>query len=368
MLTDGKPDKLELNIRDMKLRYYLLTFALLFALFSFNTTPTQAQVGNIDDIIRAGVSDAESITKAYLAPIPSGLGGNINSGWVNSAGTHGTLGFDIQVRGVLAFVPQSDENFDLTDLNLEKTSPADPANTVTPTISGNDKLGPEVVVEDNGEEVARFNLPKGSGYPIVPSPMIQAGVGLVRDTDLIARYVPEVSYDNNDFRMVGFGLKHGLNQWIPGAEVLPVDISILGGFTNINLGSDLNLDPEGLPRDSEAATADYDNQRADISINTFTVKALVGKDLPLISVYGGLGYQTSTMDVDVVGNYPVNVSTPVGDRYDVVSNPFSYDADGKNTVSLLGGAKLKLAFFNLFGEFALAKYPSASAGIGFSFR
>ena len=337
-------------------------------ILAFTSLPVFAQLGNIDAFLRAGAADAEEITKAYLKPFPSGFGADINSGWTKSATPHKTFGFDIQIRAALSIIPGSDQNFDINDLDLQKTRPADPSNTISPTVGGNDEPGPEVVVEENGEELARFNLPEGTGFNFVPAPMVQASVGLVRSTDLTIRFIPKVTFDDTDFNMKGLGIKHGINQWLPGGQALPVNISVLGGFTNIDVSSKLNLPEEGLPNDQEAATANYDNQEASLSLNTFTLKAFVGKDLPFISFYGGLGYETSKMEVDVAGNYPVNIDTPLGPRYDLVRDPFSYDETGENTFSVLGGVTLKLAFFHVFGEFSLSKYSTANAGVAISFR
>lgn len=353
----------------MDFRYRLSTFAAGILLLAGTSMPAFAQITNIDALIRAGREDAEKLTRAYLKPLPPGFGADINSGWFMNAKPHKTLGFDIQVRGAISFIPDGDQSFDINDLGLsDNTRPADPNFTISPTVGGRDEPGPEIVVEDNGDEVARFQLPKGSGYNIVPAPMLQASLGFVRETDFTARFIPKSKTDDLEYGMVGLGVKHGINQWLPGGNLLPIDLSVMAGYTNIDVNGKLNLDPEGFPRDSEAASADYDNQEAQITLKTFTVKALVGKTLPFISVYGGVGYETSTMDVDVVGNYPVNVQTTFGPGYDLVTDPFGYEADGKNKFSLLAGANLKLLFFNIFGEFTLADYSVFNAGVGFSFR
>ncbi|MCW9707326.1 DUF6588 family protein [Fodinibius salsisoli] len=346
---------------------------LLFGLMLFfGSSPATAQFSDIGDALRAGAEDAETIMRAYLKPIPSGLGADINSGWTNRAKPHGTLGFDIQVRAALSFIPKSDQTFDLNDLDLQKVRPADPNQTIAPTVGGDSEIGPKVIVEEDGEQVADFNLPEGSGYSFVPAPMVQAGLGTVKDTDLIVRYMPEVTIDETKFNMYGFGLKHGINQWLPGGNLLPVNISIMGGFTKIDLDSNFDLRPEQgaipNPENPDAAQADFDDQEADISLNTFTLKALVGKNLPFISVYGGVGYESSTMDVNVEGQYPVSGRFNGIEVYDVVEDPFTYNADGQNKFSLLGGVTLKMAVFHIFGEFSLSKYSTANAGIGFSFR
>lgn len=313
-----------------------------------------AQTSRIEDFFKAGREDAEVLTRAYLKPLPNGLGGSLNTGWFNSASTHQTLGFDIQIRGALAVIPSADQHFDLNNLDLERVRPADPNDTISPTAGGKDEPGPEVIVEDNGDEVTRFNLPQGSGFQYVPSAMVQASVGLVKNTDVLVRFVPKVTFgDYGDFRMKGIGLKHSLSQWLPG--IVPLDISVMAGYNRIDLSANLNLEPDESDPD-----ANYDNQKVTTKFDTFTAKLIVGKDLPFISLYAAAGYETSTMQLDVTGNYPVEGTT--------ITDPFSYTEHGSNKFSLTGGLKFKLLFFHVFGEYTLADYPIANAGIGFSFR
>jgi hypothetical protein len=348
-------------------------FAILFftsVLIFCQAITGLSQTNRIGDFIKAGPEDAEALTKAYLAPVPKGIGANLNTGWFNSASTHSTLGFDIQVRGALAFVPGSDQDYDFNDLNLSNVELADPdASPISPTASGDDTAGPEVIIRgDNGDELERFNLPQGSGFHFAPAPMIQASVGLIGNTDLIARFVPKVKIgDYGNFNMRGFGLKHELNQWFPGGGLLPVDISIMAGYNRININTNLDLNPKSgaVPTDP---TEDYDNQKVETSFNTFAAKLLVGKELPFISVYGGLGYETSTMNLDVTGNFPVTGQIAGQEFTTTVVDPFSYSENGTNTFSFTGGLNFKLFFFNVFGEYTLAEYPVANGGIGFSFR
>lgn len=358
----------------MDFRYRLSTFAAGILLLAGTSMPAFAQITNIDALIRAGKEDAEKLTRAYLKPLPSGFGADINSGWFMNAKPHKTLGFDIQVRGAISFIPEGDQSFDINDLGLQRIQPTNNnASTITPTLGGEDNPGPEVeITDENGDPVSDpFNLPSGSGYSFVPAPMLQASVGFVRGTDFTARFIPKSKTDDLEYGMVGFGVKHSINQWLPGGNLLPVDLSLMAGYTNIDVTGKLNLDPDGLrnPEDPNSdPNPDFDNQEAQTTLNTFTVKALVGKTLPFISVYGGVGYETSTMDVDVVGDYPVNVQTPLGPRYNVVTDPFGYEEDGSNKFSLLAGVNLKLLFFNIFGEYTLADYSVFNAGVGFSFR
>lgn len=331
--------------------------------------PATAQFSNIGDLVEAGEEDLQTLTQAYLKPLPSGLGSNINSGWSMQAKPHSTLGFDVQLRGALALIPETDQEFDLDDLDLNNIRPDDPNETLSPTIGGADADGPVVVLEDDqGNEVQDFTLPGGTGFNFVPSPMVQASVGVIKDTEVTARYVPTVNQSGVSFGMRGFGIKHGINQWIPASAVLPVDISVMAGFTNVDISSELDVqpDPGSTPRDPADADKDFENQEATIGINNFSIQALVGKSLPIISAYGGVGYETSTSNAELGGNYPVN--NEATNQYEVISDPVNYSEDGGNSMSLLAGAKVKFLFFNVFAEYKLANYSTASAGVAFSFR
>lgn len=356
-------------------RYKFISFFAGMLLITCISLPVHAQIGNIDELVRAGQEDAQTLTRAYLKPLPSGFGADINSGWFMNAKPHKTLGFDLQIRGAVAFVPSNDQSFDINELDLQRVRLADgEPSSLSPTVSGEDNIGPQVVIEDeNGDALTQFDLPSGSGYSIVPAPMLQASVGLVRDTDITARFIPQSQSGDIEYGMLGFGVKHGINQWLPGGNALPVDLSVMLGYTNIDLKGNLDLQPENgaqpNPFDPDAATANFDDQKAEISLKTFTAKALVGKSLPFISVYGGIGYETASLDVDVLGDYPVTVDAGLpGSYYEVISDPIGYEEDGNNKFSLLAGANLKLLFFNIFAEYTLADYSVLNAGIGFSFR
>ncbi len=341
---------------------------MILMLLSFQPNTVHAQYDDIGIFLRAGTDDAEALVKAYLEPLASGVGAGLNTGWFTQASAHKTLGFSIQIRGSLAFIPEAGQQFDISELSLNNVRAADQSNTVSPTIGGIDEAGPEVVVSEDGQELARFNLPRGSGFHIVPAPMVQASVGLIKNTDVTVRFVPEVEIgDYGTFKMLGVGLRHEISQYFPG--IIPVDISIMAGYNTIDLSAGLNLNPQSGSVPDPDEPSSYDNQQALTSFDTFTVKIIVGKSLPLIDIYAAAGYETSTMTVALTGNYPVPVPGPAGvTRTETVTDPFEYSQDGENTFSLTAGATLKLLFFDIFAQYTLSKYPVLNAGIGFSFR
>lgn len=326
------------------------------------------QISGIGGFFSAGSHDAEILTREYFKSLPSGFGAGINSGWVNSAQPHKTGGFDFQIRGALAIVPSSDESFDLNGLNLQRVRPSDPNQTITPTISGVDRVGPEVILEDNGEELGRSNLPRGIGFAYVPAPVIQASLGILEDTDIMVRFVPRINLrDFGHFNQLGVGGKHSINNLVPG--ILPIDLSVMAGYNRIHLNAGLDITPpEGAVPDP-GYTGSYDNQEVNIDFDTFTVKLLAGKSIPLITVYGGFGYEFTVMKVDVTGDYPVIASGPAGVVFtETITDPFSFSQNGENTLSALAGMKVKVGLLHVFADYTVANYPVANAGIAISFR
>lgn len=353
----------------MKNRVGLFALFATLILISFTPQKSSAQYDEIGIFLRAGAQDAETLVRAYLEPLSSGIGGGLNTGWFTSASVHKPLGFSLKVRGSLAFIPEDGRQFDITKLGLDMIKPADPSNTATPTVGGTNELGPEVVVVKNGDKLARFNMPSGTGYHFVPAPMIQASVGLIANTDVIIRFVPEMDIgDYGQFSMRGIGLKHEITAWLPAENIIPVDISIMAGYSTIDLSAPLNVDPYRKAKSDPNYSGSYSNQKATTSFDTFTAKIIVGQNWPFLDLYAAAGYQTSTMTVALRGDYPVPSSTNAGLQTETITNPFKYTQQGENRYSLTAGATLKLFFFDIFAQYTLSKYPVFNAGVGFSFR
>lgn len=343
-------------------------FAILI-LLSFNPQSANAQYDEIGILLRAGAEDAKTLVKAYLEPIGGGIGGGLSTGWFTSASVHKPLGFSIQIRGSLAIVPKADRQFDIAALPLNVTRAADPSNTLSPTVGGTDEWGPEVVVTKNGKELARFHLPPGSGYHVVPAPMVQASVGLIANTDAIVRFIPEVQIgDYGKFSMWGLGLKHEITGWLPNENNFPIDISIMAGYTSIDLSAFLNLDPLSDAKPDPNYKGNYANQKVLTSFDNFTAKIIVGKSWRFLDIYAAAGYATTTFTVALSGDYPVPVPTETGLQTKTITDPFKYTQEVENSYSLTAGVTFKLFFFDIFAQYTLAEYPVFNAGIGFSFR
>lgn len=359
------------------------TILLSLLLFTVNT---QAQVNNLGDLLRSGIEDSDLLLENYLEPYTNGFGANLNTGWNNSARPYKTLGFDIRVNAAFAVIPSSDDFFNIALLEpqfqeIEILNGAD----FTPTISG--ESGSRAIIgkmyenpiSKRQEELFSFELPDGTGFGYAPSPMIQATVGLIKDTDVSLRLVPTVSTPSVDAEvgLFGFGAKHGINQWIPGGALLPVDLSVQFGYTKFNFDIQTDVQPEsGLDINNPYDAAEWENQEVALESSGYTVNLLVGKSVPILSVFAGVGFQSSNTDVTVNGSYPITVpnenynpsTQPEPKAVEAIVDPLSISVDGSNTVHALAGFRIRLGFIAVSGSYTLSNYPVANVGVGLSFR
>ena len=319
-----------------------------------------AQLDDIGVLLQGGASDATALTRAYLSPLATGLSAGFNSGWNGSARPRKPLGFSIELRTSLAFVPSNRQTFDINSLGLTNLRLQAGEDNIAQTIAGSDSDGPvlDIIGGDPGMEqiLGNIQLPTGTGFNFAPAPMLQAGLGLIRSTDVTVRYIPETDIgDFGNIGLIGGAIKTEITDWFPAGKLLPVDISLQIGITQVDLTA--NLDAAG-----------GDNQEVEISNNSYVVNALVGKSLPFISLYAGVGLQGGSFDVDVVGDF--DVETVVGGirQVNTISDPISFSEDSEVNGHLLGGFRLKLGFLSIFVEGTVSEYSTINGGIGFGFR
>lgn len=346
-----------------------------------------AQFDDAGEILRSGTNDANLLLQEYLKPFANGFGADLNSGWINSARPYGTLGFDLRISAGVAIVPTGDRSFNVDELsfeNLERVGgPAE-----AQTAFGEDVAGPEMGIFGTNpvtglrQEITRFTMPEGTGYPFVPAPMIQATVGIVKDTDVSLRYMPTVTVEDINTSLFGFGVKHGLNQWLPGGSVLPVDLSVQLGYTKLTSDFGFEVNPEegqDIYNPYAGNPSLWEGQSIDMEATGFTGNILVGKNLPIISVYGGIGFQSSEMTLNSPGSYPVTVFNEDYDPLDGseetrekiierLDEPINLSFDGSNSIQALAGFRLRLSLLTISGSYTLSNYPVANIGFGLSFR
>jgi hypothetical protein len=339
-----------------------ITLFFLTALLSFSVKAQELE------ILLLANGDANQLLQNYMAPVMNGMQYSLNNGWYHTAKTHKKLGFDITVGMNASIVPNASKSFLFSPSDYEYLSLESGSNTIS-TVMGdanNSKLGIRIP-EANNYKVAEFTMPDGIGKDLplnaVPSPVIQASIGIPLNTDLSIRFSPKVNTGDIQGNLIGIGLKHNLMQYFGPLDKLPLNVALLGGYTTMDVTYKLQ-NVNGLPGA---------NQEAAFNLTTYTVQAIASIDLPVVSIYGGIGYDKGTSTLKMNGTYELsydvkdNTDTVIGSITESVKDPINLNFE-TNSVRGTLGARLNLGFFKLFGDYTVKEYNTLTAGIAFSFR
>ncbi len=345
---------------------------------------TFAQMEEVGNMLAAGEQDAKLLLQPYIAPAINGFGAAQAGGWYNTAEPHKLGGFDITFTANVAMAPKKYSSFVINNDELSFLKLQDPSLNETQTIVGDNSEGSQLVynIEDGDGNVVytqnAFRMPQGLNVRYVPSPMIQAGIGLVKGTEVMVRFMPNITIEGNELGLWGIGGKHDIKQWIPGLKKVPVlKISVMYGYTKLHTFIGLNVDPEdinagGLPE--EQANNNWEDQYMKLWVKSHTANLLIGADLKVVSFYGGIGFVSSKTTLKMEGDFPyvgLNSSTyqPV---VKTITDPIDMeieDKDGSFTKPRLNvGVRFKMAIVTLHFDYSWANYSVFTAGLGFSYR
>ncbi len=353
---------------------------ILFVLLVINSFQLKAQ-NELVEFIKGGIGDGEKLIQAYLEPLGNGMGANLTGGWYNTAKVHSTLGFDITFTITAAMAPESATSFDIAKLDLQTLVLQEGESSFAPTFAGETDRGPALMFFKEGVDLplAQFNTPGGVDVPFYPMPMIKAGIGLPKGFEINGRFVPKISYEDLSASLWGIGLKYDVLQHFGLIDRVPfLNASIIGAYTKLNFGSDLDFQKSiygteigGNP--IEGGQAVYEDQKLDINMSGFTTAALVSYDLPVITLFGGLGYSKSTTNVDLLGDYPL-IGADVNNADDIrifiedITDPIALEFVNHSGLQVTGGLRIKLAVITLHASYTRANYNLLTAGLGVSVR
>lgn len=356
-------------IRSTRILFALSVLALALCL-----KPAHAQFGDAGEILRSGVNDAELLMGEYMRPAAEGFSTGLNTGWFSTAGTHSLLGFSLTFRANVSAMPSNLKTFQFADLALENTRPVDgstsastiigPKNGTTMGIFGTNPI------TNAEQELTRFDIPEGINFSYIPTAMAQLNVGIIKNTDISIRYMPPVSYSQIGLEagMYGVGFKHDIKQWIPVIKYVPIDVSIAAGFTSFSATSEANVQP-GSGAINTYPQNHWDDQEISLNATGTNVNLLVGKSIPIVSAYVGLGYETSSTTLKAEGNYPVEGINSTGMReIESFTDPINLSFDGSNSVRGLAGVRLKFFLLTVSADVVVADVTVGSLGVGISFR
>ncbi|MBS1682642.1 MAG: hypothetical protein JST48_13090 [Bacteroidetes bacterium] len=316
---------------------------------------------DLNNFLQAEKDDASKLIGAYISPVIRGISYGMTNGWYHTGKTHKKLGIDLGVTISGVMMPTSDETFDPTKIGLSANTI--PNQTSAPTIIGAETNSSYTVshsplppISINGPQGVDLKGKVGKNW--VPVPMIQLGIGLVKNTDLKIRYVPQTKSGDSQIKMLGFGLMHDIKQYLPGVKALPFDLSVLVAYNSVSGYSALtNTDQSN---DGKPYSA---NGQVNYKLNSWVAQAIVSKKFSILTVYLGLGYAAVSSNVNINGTFtldPYNLGVSITDPLAIKYN--------NNGAKLTTGLRIKLGPLYFNGDYTVQKYNSLTVGVGLSVR
>ena len=326
------------------------------------------------ETILLAADDASLLTQNYLNPAMKGLMFSMNDGWATTAKVHEKFGFDITIGVNASFVPNASQTFAFLPGDYNYATLPDGQSHLPTVMSDNDVETRVDISVPNGDgtyRVGSFTMPGGiaKDLPVnaVPTPTVQIGFGLPFKTDIKARFVPKLKFDDElDASLFGLGLQHDLTQYFGPIAKLPLSLSVLGAFTNMSVGYVI-IDDDA---NDEVAVTDG---KVDFKMNTWTVQALASLDFKFITLYGGVGYNNGKTTVKMKGNYTLtydiedNNGNVIGTTEESITNPINLNFEANGVRATLG-TRLNLGIFKMFADYTFQEYNTATLGIAISVR
>ena len=343
---------------------------LLFSLVISSSLKAQNDLSSTLSHLSSGAA------QAYVAPVVSGFGADLNSGWVDRVTSSKLLGLDFNFKIVAmgtffsnqnqtfstsaAFRFNSDQAAVLTQSVANPVARQDIENQIisqdfTVGISGPTIVGDKnqyVAVNFPGHTFTSFglqyNIPTQNivtvvngllgNLPILPLGAPQLTIGTVYGTSVSFRFLPSIQLNSNlgNFSYFGFGIQHNPAAWLN--LPLPIDFSLGFFVQNMKVGSVFS---------------------SNATMFNLNASKMFGTSFLNVTPYAGIGIESSTISV----NYNQSIDTPAGPQQVNIA----FDIKGENKTRLTLGASFGLAIVNLNVDYSIAKYNTLSAGLGFNF-
>ena len=284
-----------------------------------------------------------------------------NAGWYNTAKVHKKLGIDLSLRLNASFVPSSEQIFSVTDLDYISTEAIN-----LPTIAGESRQENLIITIPSGENLPEMTTtiksPKGikSRLPLgaIPAPVLQLGIGIPFDTEIIIRYSPEYHRRGIDMSLKGIGVKHNLLQYFEPIDKFPLNVSAFASFSKMKIDYDIQ----------SFSSLEGSGQVAQFSLNNYNLLLLASLDVLVVNFYGGIGLTGGSSSFKMLGQYDLEYQTQSNIPIQrTLKDPIDMNFKASDFQTTLG-AKFKFLIFSAFIDFTFQEYNTLSAGISANFR
>jgi hypothetical protein len=290
------------------------------------------------------IQDASNFLGAYFSPFSESIGAGLNRGWYNTAKPHKLAGFDVSLSINLITVSDELSSFDANSLDNFSSS-----SSSTPTLLGS---GEGATISYQGNEFVMPN--QNINLKTIPIPTLNAGVGLIKGTEVNLRYIPSYNYDigfvgKGSIELYGFGLKHDILQWLPLNKLLPFDLSFQGAFSQFN--TSFEVESQSIRQD------------VSLDIRATTFNLILSKKFSVVSAYASVGQNTVNSTFTGNTNFKLGSSSTL-----VFDLPLNIELPKSSEMQASAGVRFQFAIFTLYANQTFSSYPVTSAGIGLSFR
>jgi hypothetical protein len=316
---------------------------ILLSLTFFSLTGLKAQISP-SELLAGSAADINYLANGYLSPFGNALSESLNNGWYQTAKTHNLGRFDLMITPTVVFIPDADKVFTINNSQLDELQLSSGTSAESPTAFGAESGAAQL--EYKQFPGTDFNLPTGIDLIALPVPMAKLSVGLIKNTELSIRYLPEISVPNVEdgkTSMFGIGVKHDILQWIPKGKLLPFSASAFFGYTRVDYSQSVGTD-----------------QELALSSSGVTFRALVSKKILFITPYAGFGLNTGNTDITLTGAF----SGPRGESF---VDPISITTE--NSGSFVGNVGVRLKFLLIaavFVDYTFGDYNAVTSGLGVS--
>jgi hypothetical protein len=299
---------------------YMKACVVAVALLMSAVIPARAQ-NPFEDAIKQLNSD---VVKGYLQPAINGFGANLNSGLYHSADISDGFHLELTIVGMGTMIGDAEKTY-----TAIAPQPFNQTPVQTATLFGG--MGASV---NDASNTIQYHFQNGQvKTSFIPFAAPQLTIGNIYGTQAIIRYVPIPEIDKfPKVTLFGIGLRHSVSQYL---TEFPVDIS--GGFfyQTFKVG-DL------------------------IDAKAFNIGVQASKSFSILTLYGGLQTESSSMKVSYTYTGPVPPGSP--------ANPtVNLDFDGENKFRFLAGVGLDLLILHFNADINLGKVTVVSGGVGFGF-
>ena len=290
------------------------------------------------------MEEGRALLRSYISPLTISLGTALNNGWYNTAKPHKLGGFDVTFTANFVLIPDEAKTFNITEQGFTYFTGGE-----TATIFGED--GGEITYTDGGGEESS-TMPPGLAIPIIPIPMLQAGIGLIKGSEINIRYFPKKEISAGEVSLFGIGVKHDVLQWLPIVDKIPLTVSVQAGYTQ--------LDYKKKPI--------LDGRTAELNLSATTFNLILSKKLLMFTPYVGVGYNSTGSSFIIDDFFRIGGTTPS------MSPNFDFDEveevelESYNEPRINVGFRFNITVLALQANYTFSKYPVATLGAGISLR